>query len=129
MSVKTAFFVLLILGLSFVRCTENLNKRVKKNTYVIAEDTLTNVLFDIALLEGYLRNTSMAAKEKNRRGTRLYLGILDTYKISTQRLDSSFLYYRDHLDDWEAILDKVQERLEQKEKEYKLPAGDSSGQE
>lgn len=129
MQSKILLLAFLVSGLSFVRCTQNLNKRVERNGYVIADDTLTEVLLDIALMEGYLRETPMAAQEKNRRSTYLYLGILDKYKLSSQRLDSSFAYYRDHLDEWEAILDEVLKRLAQEKEKYKLPSGSTAAHE
>jgi hypothetical protein len=109
-----AFAILLLM----LRCTDNLSRRVDRNVAVIAEDTMINVLVDMALMEAYLKVSTMSPKKKNEKSTALYLGIFEKYRINRQRLDSTFAYYRDHLDEMREVYDQVEKKLKILQESY-----------
>ena len=117
---KYLFVISLFLSLLFTQCTESLKNRVVRNDAVIADDTLAQVLLDIALMNSYLKNSAISPKEKSKQSTQLYLGVLEKNKISKARLDSTYNYYRDHFEDFQIIFDSAKKRLERLKVDYKI---------
>ena len=114
--------LLALVLLTTIGCTDNLNRRVARDSFVIAEDTMMGVLIDMALMEGYLKTSSLTPKKKSEESTQLYLGILNKHKISSERLDSTFAYYRDHLEEMKGLYDRVKDSLENMEASYHFEA-------
>jgi hypothetical protein len=118
--VKYLFIISLFLSLFFTQCTESLKNRVVRNDAVIADDTLVQVLLDIALMNSYLKNSAISPKEKSKQSTQLYLGVLAKNKITKARLDSTYSYYRDHFEDFQIIFDSTKNQLKKLKVEYNI---------
>ena len=92
-------------------CTPSLDKRVPKTEKVIARDTLEDIVKDLALMEAYLNKIHKTPEAKKSIATELYLGILSKHGVSRERLDSTFAYYRDHMEDLKAIFDTAYHKI------------------
>ncbi len=117
---KYLFVISLFLSLLFTQCTESLKNRVPRNATVVADDTLVQVLVDMALMDSYLKNSAFSPKEKSKQSTQLYLGLLTKNQITKARLDSTFSYYRDHFEDFQIIFDSAKKQLERRKIDYKI---------
>ncbi len=86
----------------------------------IAEEDLIEMFAEIHLVESITALPKLktdSSKRYNRH--ELYRFIYQKYDVDSPIIDSILLYYGEHPDDFKPLYEKVRERLEELEKEYK----------
>ncbi|WP_231496798.1 DUF4296 domain-containing protein [Prevotella sp. 10(H)] len=99
---RPVIYLIIIITVLFGACG-------RKPRYVIDEDKMANVLYDIQLAQAiYRSNTDFSTDEKK---DALLNGILKKYNITQAELDSSLLWYSDNIEIYNTINDSVASRL------------------
>lgn len=81
----------------------------RRPRYVMHEDKMTDVLYDMQLAQAIYRSGSDFSSDD--RKDALLEGILKKYNITQAELDSSLLWYSDNIDIYNTINDSVASRL------------------
>lgn len=81
----------------------------RRPRYVLPEDKMTDVLYDIQLAEAIYRSDANFNTDEKKDA--LIAGVLAKYKISQADLDSSLLWYSDNIEYYMAVNDSVASRL------------------
>lgn len=97
----------------------------KRNTYIIPEDELVNVLADIHMTEG-LGNTNLRNFLTNRDRNKAIEKVIVSHGYNKVRFDSTMHYYALHSEDYELLYDRVIEELMLRESRIKAGEFDRS---
>ncbi|SBW05881.1 DUF4296 domain-containing protein [uncultured Dysgonomonas sp.] len=81
----------------------------RRPRYVMHEDKMTDVLYDIQLAQAIYRSGSDFSNDEKKDA--LLNGILQKYNITQAELDSSLLWYSDNIEIYNTINDSVASRL------------------
>lgn len=81
----------------------------RRPSYVLSEEKMTDVLYDIQLAQAIFKTNSDFTSDD--RKDRLVEGILEKHNISQADLDSSLIWYSDNINIYVDINDEVAERL------------------
>jgi len=87
----------------------------EKQKYIIPKDDFTDMLVDIHLMDGAVRQRSHGSPLLEVDSVNYYSAILRSYKYSWQQFDSSMVYYSRHIQTFENIYQEVLNRLNRKE--------------
>lgn len=99
---RTAFYFVILIIAFFYSCG-------RRPRYVLPEDKMTDVLYDIQLAQAiYRSDLDFNTDEKK---DALIGGVLQKYNLSQADLDSSLLWYSDNVEYYMAINDSVASRL------------------
>ncbi|GAB6122874.1 DUF4296 domain-containing protein [Dysgonomonas termitidis] len=102
MQQRTVFYFILAIVILLSSCG-------RRPRYVMHEDKMTDVLFDMQLAQAIYRSGSdFSADEKK---DALLNGILQKHNITQAELDSSLLWYSDNIEIYNTINDSVASRL------------------
>ena len=107
--------VILFVVLAFLMMPIGCNKEKKK--YIIPKDDFTNILVDIHLMDGVIRQSDHGTKLPQGDSVNYYSAILRSYEYSRKQFDSSMVYYSRHIQTFEKIYQEVLNRLNRKEAE------------
>lgn len=82
---------------------------------VLSEDKMVNLLVDMELTEAYANNQhSMSAKEKNEIGDQ----VLELHGVSKASLDTTLAWYGRNMDEYTALFEKVDKKINDRKKKY-----------
>ncbi|MFR9166272.1 MAG: DUF4296 domain-containing protein [Dysgonomonas sp.] len=104
---KNKRFIYKIFLLSSIFCIVSCNR----NKYVVSEDKMVDVLYDIQLMYGYYSTPNAQNQTSNEQKKLLFDAILEKHKINQTILDSSLNWYSDHMNVYMIINDSVTSRL------------------
>lgn len=103
---------LLFLSLFFIGCTSN--TIMKKPDHLIPKNQMVDLLADMLIASGAenIKNNNL------QRNVSYYPLVFEKYGIDSTRFKESNYYYTSRIDDYEEILKKVDERLNELKKVY-----------
>ncbi|MFP5439360.1 MAG: DUF4296 domain-containing protein [Bacteroidia bacterium] len=99
---------------------------VEKPDHLVSEDEMTNILYDMALLQAMKSYNNVTLTEK---GINSQTYIFKKYKIDSLQLAQNHAYYASDLDKYSKMVRNVTSRINEQKKKYKLnkPGGTNSG--
>lgn len=97
----------------------------KKNTYIIPEDELVELLTDIHFTEG-ITNTNIREFLTNRERNEAVIRVIEANGYEKERFDSTMHYYALHSEKYEMLYDKVIQNLMIRESKVKAGAFDKN---
>ncbi|MDR1883294.1 MAG: DUF4296 domain-containing protein [Prevotella sp.] len=102
MQQRTVIYIILAIAILLGSCG-------RRPRYVVHEDKMTDVLYDIQLAQAIYRSGSAFGSDEKKDA--LLNGILEKHEMTRAELDSSLLWYSDNIEIYNTINDSVASRL------------------
>ena len=115
-SLKIGFVSLLVLVL--VSCGDKVNVSSDfDGDFIISEDSLILLLKDIHIVDAAAKQNVLPNNSNNQVKYKQYKAVLEKHQISRARFDSTIVMYTRHGEKFDALYEKVVEKLTEEEKE------------
>lgn len=114
---KTHFFILLLIAITFVSCEEQ-DRVVPKPNPVVNEKQMIEILVDIHIAEATYQKFRYDSLMKDNSSANFYYSVLDKHQVADSVFEKSFVYYASVPKEFEKMYRKVMNKLSETEQEF-----------